>query len=84
MPTNYTNRSALLKRITLFLDFPSSVTRYSLLFLLMALVVSPIYSELAAQDYKALREQLKQRQQNTRNEIEDLKARIEQAELDYS
>lgn len=82
MPTNYTNRSALLKRITLFLDFPSSVTRYSLLFLLMALVVSPIYSELAAQDYKALREQLKQRQQNTRNEIEDLKARIEQAELD--
>lgn len=35
---------------------------------------------LEAQDYKALREQLKKRQQNTRNEIDDLKARIAEAE----
>jgi septal ring factor EnvC (AmiA/AmiB activator) len=51
----------------------------TVLFLLLgAISVQPI----VAQDYKALREQLKQRQQNTRNEIDDLKARIAQAERD--
>lgn len=61
---------------------PFQVFQKCLVVFIAVLVIGSACQVMEAQDYRALREKLRQRQVNTRNEIEDLKSRIEAAERD--